>query len=262
MHHETTRPETFFAELRPGQLLESLFNTMPEFFFFVKDRSSRFVTASLPFAQGLGAKDVQEIIGKTDFDYSADFLAEAFVADDRRVIQTGQLMSNKVELVPSGDSLDWLSTTKVPLYGHKDDVIGLAGLSHVILDSDALYCNHPEMRKLVSFIQEHFREKITATHLASAAGISVSSVERLFRATFGVTPLMYLRKTRLNAACRLLRSGDQGLATIAATCGFRDQQGMTRAFRQELKITPLKYRRRFSSNNELATEPSSLAHEA
>ena len=57
---------------------------------------------------------------------------------------------------------------------------------------------------------------------------------------------MYLRRTRLNAACKMLRETAVGLAEIAVQCGFNDQTNMTRAFRQELKITPLKYRRSFS----------------
>ena len=245
--------EAFLAQLRPGQLLEPLFDAVPEAFFFVKDRESRFMTASESFARMLGADSVEEIIGNTDFDYSADFLAQAFVADDRRVMSTGQAMWRKVELVPTGESLDWLSTTKIPLYDTKGEVVGLAGICHVIPDSDELYRNHPEMRRIIEFIGDNFREKITITNMARAAEISVSSVERLFRATFGVTPLMYLRKTRLNAACRMLRQGNDSLADIAEASGFHDQSGMTRAFRQELKITPHRYRRRFSESREQET---------
>ena len=57
---------------------------------------------------------------------------------------------------------------------------------------------------------------------------------------------MYLQKTRLNAACAMLRNSHIDLARIAKDCGFNDQTSMTRLFRLELKITPLKYRRRFS----------------
>ncbi len=242
-------PSAFLDRLRPGQLLEALFDTVPEVYFFVKDRESRFVTGSQSFAQTLGANSVQDIIGRTDFDYSADFLAEAFVADDQRVMTTGQTMVRKIELVPSGDSLDWLSTTKTPLYDDDGEVIGLAGICHVILESDAIYRDHPEMRQIITFIADNFREKISTADMAREAGISVSSVERLFRNSFGVTPLMYLRKTRLNAACRMLRENSLNLSTIAEACGFNDQTGMTRAFRQELKITPLKYRRRFSESS-------------
>ena len=236
----------FFGDLRRGQLLEDLFSYIPEVFYFVKDRESRFMTASIGFAKILGENSVEALIGKTDYDYSVDFLAEAFIADDQRVMSTGVTLSNKIELVPSGYSLDWLSTTKSPLYNDDGEVIGLAGISHIIKDSDNLYGDHPEMRKIIDFIRSNFRNKITNADLAEAAGISLSSLERLFRATFGVTPLMYLRKTRLNAACRNLRKDELNLSEIAEYCGFNDQTSMTRAFRQELKITPLKYRNRFS----------------
>ena len=238
--------QNFHGHLRRGQLLEELFTAIPEVFYFVKDLESRFMGASPSFARMLGESSVEELLGKTDYDYSVDFLAEAFIEDDKRVMATGQTMANKIELVPSGLSLDWQSTTKTPLYNDANEIIGLAGISHIIKDSDDLYQNHPEMWKIIVFIRENFRRKISNSDLADAAEISVSSLERLFRATFGVTPLMYLRKTRLNAACRNLRKGELSLSEIATFCGFNDQTSMTRAFRQDLKITPLKYRQRFS----------------
>ncbi len=244
----------FFRQLRPGQLLEALFDAVPSVHFFVKDRESRFMTCSRSFARLVGASSVSELIGKTDFDCSADFLAETFVADDRLVMESGKSIVRKLELVPSGDSLDWLMTTKVPLFDHAGSVVGLAGICQVIQETHAVYRDHPEMRRIIDFIRQRFREKITISDMADEVGISVSSVERLFRGTFGVTPLMYLRRTRLNAACRLLRSGREPLSDIAGQCGFNDQTGMTRAFRQELNITPLRYRRRYTNQNGTARE--------
>ena len=238
--------EQFFSQLRPGQMLEPLFDAVPEVHYFVKDRESRFMTASLSFARLFRASSVDEIVGKTDFDFSADFLARAFIEDDRRVMKSGRPILGKIELVPLRDSLDWLSTSKMPLYDLEGQVAGLAGITRAVSDSEELYRDHPEMRRIIRYIQDHFREKITIGDMADRASISVSSVERLFRRTFGVTPAMYLRKTRLNAACRLLRETDESLADFARDCGLNDQTGMTRAFRQDLKITPLKYRRRFS----------------
>ena len=78
--------------------------------------------------------------------------------------------------------------------------------------------------------------------MAREARISSSTVERLFRRTFGITPFMFLLKMRLNAACSLLREDRETLADIAVHSGFNDQPGMTRAFRTELKITPHRYR--------------------
>jgi AraC-like DNA-binding protein len=247
--------ESFRQALRPGQLLESLFDCVPDSFFFVKDCESRFMGGSRSFAQILGESSIENLLGKTDYDYSPDFLADGFYADDQRVIRTGQAICNQIELVPSADgSLDWLCTTKVPLFDNDGAVIGLAGVARIIRDSDSVYAAHPEMRKIVDFVRAHYREKLSVGDMAKVGGISVSSQERLFKKTFGLTPLMYLRRTRLNAACKLLRDTAFGLAGIAVQCGFNDQTNMTRAFRIELKITPLKYRRRFSEQ----TSPRNL----
>ena len=238
---------TFLASLRPGQLLEELFEHVPGVLYFVKDRESRFMAGSDRFAKTLGAPSIEAMIGKTDHDYSPDFLADGFYLDDQRVIHMGEPILNKIELVPSADgSLDWLCTTKVPLFDRQGVVVGLAGIARMVRDHEALYADHPEMRRIVDFVRKHYREKISMADLAELAGISVSSQERLFKKTFGLTPLMYLRRTRLNAACQRLRDTKDGLSAIAVECGFNDQTNMTRAFRLELNITPLKYRRRFS----------------
>jgi AraC-like DNA-binding protein len=239
--------DEFLESLRPGQWMGSLFDAVPGAFYFLKDRASRFMGGSQSFAETLGEDSIVPMIGKTDYDYSPDFLADTFYADDQRVVLTGQAIFNKIELVPSADgSLDWLCTTKVPLYDAGGAVIGLAGVARIILDNEALYADHPEMRAIIDYVREHYRAKVSVADLAKAGGISISSQERLFKKTFGLTPMMYLRKTRLNAACKLLRDSKTSLASIACQCGFNDQTSMTRAFRQELKITPLKYRRKFA----------------
>ncbi|MGB0416727.1 MAG: helix-turn-helix domain-containing protein [Coraliomargarita sp.] len=240
-------PACFMASLRPGQLMIALFDSVPGVHFFVKDRQSRFMGGSRSFAQTLGENSMSSMLWKTDHDYSPDFLADAFYADDQKVMATGEGIYNKIELVPAEDgSLDWLCTTKIPLYGNEGDIVGLAGVTRVIRDSDAVYAEHPEMHLIVDYVRAHYRDKMSVADMAAVGGISVSSQERLFRKTFGLTPLMYLRKTRLNTACKLLRDSAISLADIAVRCGFNDQTNMTRAFRMELKITPLRYRRRFS----------------
>lgn len=244
-----TKRLTFMESLAPGQLMESLFDLVPGVFYFVKDRESRFMACSQSFAETLGENKPQALIGKTDYDYSPDFLADSFYADDQKVMSSGTPVYNKVELVPAADgSLDWLSTSKIPLYNAEKIVVGLAGVARIIQDTDEVYVEHPEMHTIVNFVRARYRDKISVAQMAEVGGISVSSQERLFRKTFELTPLMYLRKTRLNAACKLLRDTETELSEIAVLCGFNDQTNMTRAFRLELKITPLRYRRRFSEN--------------
>jgi len=77
----------------------------------------------------------------------------------------------------------------------------------------------------------------------------VSTVERLFRKTFGITPGQYARKIRLNAACQMVRDTNRPLDAIAKACGYFDQTSMTHAFRSEIKITPHRYRQRFRNTS-------------
>ncbi len=238
----------FVDSLQGGQLFEALFEVIPGAYYFVKDLNCRFVGGSQSFAQAFNEESIDAMLGKTDYDFSPEFLADAFFADDQKVLKTGKPIFNKIELVPSAAdaSLDWLCTTKIPLKGSDGSVVGLAGVARVVRDTDSVYAEHPEMHRIVDFVRANYRTKLSVADMAKVSGISVSSQERLFKTTFGLTPLMYLRKTRLNAACKLLRDTETSLAQIAVQCGFNDQTNMTRAFRLELKITPLRYRRRFA----------------
>ncbi len=239
-----------------ARMLEVLFDALPEAHCFAKDRESRFLAANRSFLRLMGVSSLEDLLGRTDRDFSADFLADAFLADDRKVMETGIPIVNQVELVPTGDSLDWLTTTKIPLCDRTGKVVGLAGITRLTRDSDTLYRDHPEMHRIVDHIRTHYRKRILAVDLARVAGISVSSVERLFRKTFGITPNQYIKRTRLNAACHALRDTDLPLDKIAGSCGFGDQTGMTRDFRLELNLTPRKYRLRFRNGGPKQRKPS------
>jgi len=239
---------TDFNELlSPGQFIEELFSSIPGAFYFIKNRSGQFISGTDSFAVLMGSDKIENIIGKTDFDLVPDFLAKHFQAGDDQVYESGKPIFNQVELVPTeSGSLDWHSTSKVPLFGKDNTIVGLAGVARLILDGDAVYSHHPEMLSIVNFLRDNFTQKISMAEVANHANISVSKQERLFKKMFGTTPLMYLQKIRLNAACKKLCKTKQELSTIAIETGFNDQTNMTRAFRQELKITPLKYRKNFS----------------
>lgn len=193
----------------------------------------------------MGAKEVSDIVGKTDYDFSPDFLANAFVKDDQHVFERGEGIYNKVELVPVENSLDWLTTTKIPIYSRDESIIGLAGVVRRTQDSDPLCRVNPVVHRIVDYIGENHPGKISVADMATQTGISESTVERLFRKTFGISPMRYVKKVRLHAACKALRTTQTAAAVIALECGFNDPTCMSRAFREELKISPREYRARF-----------------
>jgi AraC family transcriptional regulator len=81
------------------------------------------------------------------------------------------------------------------------------------------------------------------TAVAREFGLSPSAFTHAFRARFGCTPRVMLRRHRLETACAMLRTSRTPLAVVAAEAGFADQAHLTRECRCVLGVTPREYRR-------------------
>ncbi len=116
-------------------LLRTLMDNLPNSYVFVKDIESRFVTTNASHLQALGAGSLEEVVGKTDFEFFPQALAEQYRADEQAVIQSGQSLLDREEPVidHSGRSR-WFLTTKVPLYDNNGSIIGVIGMSNNITD--------------------------------------------------------------------------------------------------------------------------------
>jgi PAS domain S-box-containing protein len=130
----TERKATEEALSRERNLLRTLMDNLPDHI-FVKDTASRFVTANAATLHSLGASSLEEVIGKTDFDFLRRDLAEQYYRDEQEVCGSGRPLVNREELLidPSGQR-KWLLTTKVPLRDDNGKVFGLVGMSHDITD--------------------------------------------------------------------------------------------------------------------------------
>lgn len=98
---------------------------------FFKDLEGRFLLVSAGFIASLtDGWSLDEVIGRTDFDIFSAPHAAAALADERRVIATGEPMAAKVERETFTDRPDvWVSTTKAPLYDDQGTLIGTWGTS-------------------------------------------------------------------------------------------------------------------------------------
>jgi PAS domain S-box-containing protein len=115
-------------------LLRALMDNLPDHV-FVKDLASRFVTANAATLHSLGASSLEEVVGKTDFDFLSPEMALQYFQDEQAVYRTGQPLLNHEELLidPSGTK-KWLLTTKVPLTDGTGNITGLVGISHDITE--------------------------------------------------------------------------------------------------------------------------------
>ncbi len=89
----------------------------------------------------------------------------------------------------------------------------------------------------------HLGEPLSVRDLALACGIGVTSFTSSFREATGVTPHRYLRRTRIERSCELLRTTGLSIREIAEIVGFRGQSHFCCAFAAERGLTPSAYRR-------------------
>ncbi len=99
-----------------------------------KDAEGRVLMASAGFAAGLpGQPGAADIVGATAAELHEESRANGVIADERRVMKTGEPIVAQVEIVPFTDRPDvWLSTTKLPLRDERGAIVGTWGLSRDI----------------------------------------------------------------------------------------------------------------------------------
>ena len=133
-HDITDRKRTEDALREREALLQTIITHIPCGVFW-KDRDSVLLGCNNQFARDLGAGSPDDLVGKTDDLLATPAEADAFVARDRRVIETGEALLNVEEPRTMSDGRAMtLSTSKVPLRGPGGAVIGVLGVYQDITD--------------------------------------------------------------------------------------------------------------------------------
>ena len=104
--------------------------------------------------------------------------------------------------------------------------------------------NYKKLKPVISYIEEHFAEKIQISKLSELIHVCDDRLIRLFKEVTGETPIEYIMNLRIEAAIKYLTSGDLSIAEIADRTGFGSDTYMTRVFKQKLNTTPGKYRKK------------------
>ena len=113
-------------------LLRALIDNMPDYI-YVKDAGSRFVVANRALAKLVGAKNPEDLLGKSDVDYFPKELAASFLFDEQAILQSGQQLSNEEEKsADAKGNAKWTSTLKVPLRNRQGEVVGIIGIGRDI----------------------------------------------------------------------------------------------------------------------------------
>jgi rsbT co-antagonist protein RsbR len=125
---EHKRMEAVLAEER--NLLRTLIDHVPGYI-YVKDRQGCFVMANQATIRLLGATSLDQVIGKTDFDFFPAEHAAQYYAGEQEIMRTEQALTDHEEPVidRATDTKRWNLSTKVPLRDSEGRVVGLAGMN-------------------------------------------------------------------------------------------------------------------------------------
>jgi len=147
------------------QLLRTFVDTVPDVL-YVKNRRSEFTLVNMAMLAQLGANSVEEVIGKTDFDFHPPDLAQEYRERERAVLESGEI-SDVEELVihPTTREHRWYGSIKAPLRNADGEIIGLVGVGRDVTErkhaADAL--RHRDL--LLRAVAEALSELLTPAPL-------------------------------------------------------------------------------------------------
>lgn len=216
----------------------------------------RFFLAIEELLNSLGKGDEAEIISKTD-----EILSLIMVDS------SNDISSVKAHLVPvlsfvASDSLlkgeKWSKVMTVNLL-HLEELEKISGIkelcfwfeSLLLKVSRQLLSSKKESHisdKVISYLHQHFSEKVLLKDVSKAIGASSSSLMHKLKSETGRTFSGHLNAVRIKEAKRLLAFTLLSLSEISIRCGFTDQSYFSKVFKKTINIEPREFRRMLSSN--------------
>ncbi len=100
------------------------------------------------------------------------------------------------------------------------------------------------MRRIKNFIDKNFSEDINISSLAESINISDVHFRNEFKKYFGISPLSYIKKMRMEKAKQMLSAGYHTIANVATECGFESISYFSYEFKRINGLTPSEYIKR------------------
>ncbi len=107
-------------------------------------------------------------------------------------------------------------------------------------------------------IHKNYMQPISIEDLADLCHLSVSHFRRTFHSIMGAAPLDFLNSTRIDEACRLLRSTEDSILSISEQVGFHSISSFNRCFIRLMEVPPRVWRNQTLQSEATSTKASIL----
>ena len=96
--------------------------------------------------------------------------------------------------------------------------------------------------KVLHYIKENLDKPIRLEQLAAMVHLDKSYFVRLFRETYGQTPIQFLINLRMEHACDLITYTDLPMGQIAQRCGYPSPSHFSAEYKKHYGVTPATHR--------------------
>ncbi|MBV7332492.1 PAS domain S-box protein [Chloroflexi bacterium TSY] len=169
VHDITKHKEAADTLIQERNLLRTLIDNLPDCI-FVKDTQSRFVLNNSAHTLLVGAAAPNAVLGKTDFDFYPQRLAEKYYHDEQQIFETGQPILEQEGSVVNADGEERIHlVTKSPVYDPKGEISVIVGIARDITE-----------RKQMQDTLQHERDFLNAVVELASDGITVSDKQGNF----------------------------------------------------------------------------------
>lgn len=103
--------------------------------------------------------------------------------------------------------------------------------------------DHPEMNRIIDYIEEHYAEEISLKSMAELISMDASYVSDLFKRKTGMTLTHYVQHRRIQAAKMLLSETERTVSDIGGLVGFENDNYFIKIFKRWCDVTPNEYRK-------------------
>ena len=100
-----------------------------------------------------------------------------------------------------------------------------------------------DITEIINYVKEHYNEKIKISDISQKYNYSVSGLSKKFKNEIGVCFSKYIQRIRIDQSCRLLENTVFSVEEISVSVGYEDIKFFREAFKKQIGISPLSYRK-------------------
>lgn len=108
--------------------------------------------------------------------------------------------------------------------------------------------NFERIKNIVSYINEHYKEKISLNSLAETFFLSTPYISKTFKEFIGISFSDYLTEIRLSHAVKDLANPSSKIEYISEKSGFSNTRSFVAAFKNKYNYLPSKHRKKEDAN--------------